>query len=150
MASDGAANDGFGGSVAVDGDTAVVGAVGSDRGGSAFVFVRSGDAWVQAAKLTASDAANYDRFGASVAIGEGYVIVGASGTDGGGDDEGSAYVFFGSEDAWEQVAELKADDAAGDDWFGASVAIDGDFVIVGASRDDLSGANEGSAYVFRK
>lgn len=96
-AGDGAANDQFGGSVAVSGDTVVVGALGNDDGGetsgSAYVFVRSGTKWVQQAKLTASDANTDDRFGESVAVSRDTVVVGATGDDDGGSRSGSAYVL---------------------------------------------------------
>jgi len=69
VAPDGAAGDYFGYSVAVDGDTAVIGAFNDDdngpNSGSAYVFIRSGSSWVQQAKLTASDGAEYDSFGIS-------------------------------------------------------------------------------------
>src|SRR5262245_21823419 len=67
-ASDAAANDQFGWSVSVSGDTVVVGALGDDNTGSAYVYVRTGGGWIQQQKLTASDAAANDRFGRSVAI----------------------------------------------------------------------------------
>jgi len=94
-ASDGAAGDEFGFSVAISGDTVVVGADGdnSDQG-SAYVFVKPGGGWATTsaftAKLTASDGAAGDYFGASVAISGDTVVVGA---DGDNSDQGSAYVF---------------------------------------------------------
>ena len=96
-ASDGAAADYFGYSVAISGDTGVVGAYGNDNekgsnSGSAYVFVRSGTTWTQQAKLTASDGAANDYFGVGVAISGDTVVVGAYGNDG----KGSAYVFVRS------------------------------------------------------
>ncbi len=81
-ASDGAAGDYFGSSVALSGDTALVGAAGDDVGvntdqGSAYVFVRSGTTWTQQAQLTASDGAAYDHFGSSVALSGDTALVGA-------------------------------------------------------------------------
>ena len=97
-ASDAAGGELFGSSVALDGDTAVVGAnFDSDAGfasGSAYVFVRSSGAWSQQAKLTASAAAMGDQFGKSVSISGDTVVVGANGDDtAAGADAGSAYVF---------------------------------------------------------
>jgi len=96
-ASDAAASDSFGRSVAVSGDTAVVGAVGDDDGGftsgSAYVFTRSGATWSQQAKLTASDAAAQDFFGTSVSVSGDTAVVGADRDDDAGFDSGSAYVF---------------------------------------------------------
>jgi hypothetical protein len=81
-ASDAADFDIFGYSVAVSGDTAVIGAYGDDHAGgnsagSAYVFVRSGETWIQQAKLTAADAAPYDEFGVCVAVSGDTAVVGA-------------------------------------------------------------------------
>ncbi len=96
-ASDGAAGDMFGVSVAISGDTAVVGAYHDDDNGadsgSAYVFVRSGSGWTQQAKLTASDGAAGDLFGVSVAISGDTAVVGAFYDDDNGADSGSAYVY---------------------------------------------------------
>ncbi|HND20040.1 MAG TPA: hypothetical protein PLB18_11735, partial [Acidobacteriota bacterium] len=154
-ASDGAASDIFGWSVAITGETAVVGARGDDIGantdqGSAYVFVRSGTTWSQQQKLTASDGAAFDQFGLSVAISGETVVVGAAGDDiGAAIDQGSAYVFVRSGATWSQQQKLTASDGAGDDEFGQSVAISGETVVVGAFLDDI-GANidQGSVYVF--
>ncbi len=159
-ASDGAADDAFGYSVAISGDTIVVGAYqdddnGSDSG-SAYVFGRNqggADAWGQVAKLLASDGADNDYFGRSVAISGDTVVVGANQDDDNGSDSGSAYVFQrnqGGADAWGQVAKLLASDGADGDRFGASVAISGDTVVAGAYYDDDNGSNSGSAYVFAR
>jgi uncharacterized protein (DUF2345 family) len=153
-ASDGAANDYFGASVAISGDTVVVGAYGDDSyKGSAYVFVRPGGGWATTstytARLTASDGAAGDQFGASVAISGDTVVVGAYYDDiGGKDNQGSAYVFVRPGGGWvdmTETARLTASDGAAGDQFGASVAISGDTVVVGAPYDD---GYKGSAYVF--
>src|SRR6266540_2518832 len=150
-ASDAAASDTFGLSVAVSGDTAVVGAISDDTdagpdAGSAYVFVRSGTGWSQQAKLTASDAASGDRFGDAVGISGNTVVVGASDA---ASDAGSAYVFVRSGTSWSQQAMLTASDAAASDLFGRSVAVSGDTAVVGAISDDTdAGPDAGSAYVF--
>ncbi|MDZ7800035.1 MAG: FG-GAP repeat protein [Trueperaceae bacterium] len=153
-ASDGADNDRFGSSVAIDGDYAIITAerddlTGTDEG-SAYAFKRSGDSWVEIDKLTASDAADDDLFGRSVAIDGDYAIIGADGDDLTGSNEGSAYAFKRSGDTWIEIDKLTASDAADGDRFGSSVAIDGDYAIIGALYDVLAGANEGSAYVFQR
>ena len=151
VASDPAADDLFGTSVAISGETVVVGAWNDDGAasanqGSAYVFVSSGLAWIQQAKLEASDAAAGDIFGGSVAISGETIVVGASFDDG---DEGSAYVFARSGGVWSQQQKLEASDAAAGDQFGRSVAISGETIVVGARRDDgAAGADQGSAYVF--
>ncbi len=157
VASDGAAGDFFGQSVAISGDTVVVGAYLDDVGanmfqGSAYVFVRSGTTLTQEQQLTASDGAMSDRFGQSVAISGNTVVVGAVMDDVAGNaDQGSAYVFVRSGTIWTQQQQLTASDGAANDFFGQSVAINGDTVVVGAARDDVGAHNtQGSAYVFER
>jgi hypothetical protein len=154
-AADGGLYDYFGYSVAIAGDTAVVGAYGADVGadtdqGSAYVFVRSGATWSQQAKLTASGSAAFDYFGYSVAIAGDTAVVGAIKNDvGGSDEQGSAYVFVRSGATWSQQAQLTAADGVADDYFGWSVAITGDTAVVGARYDEVGGNDrQGSAYVF--
>ena len=155
-ASDGEEWDWFGTSVAISGDTVVVGAdddvIGTNTDqGSAYVFVRSGDTWTQTAKLTASDGAADDSFGHSVAISGDTVVVGADGDD---NNKGSAYVFEKPAAGWAnmtQTAKLTASDGEDYDHFGYSVAISGDTVVVGAPLADGGGnCYKGSAYVFEK
>jgi hypothetical protein len=144
-ASDAVAHAFFGWSVAISGETIVVGAHQDDdtaRGsGSAYVFVRSGSTWMEQTKLTASDGAARDYFGYSVAISGETIVVGAYQYDG----SGAAYVFVRHGTRWIQQAKLTADDGAGADLFGSSVAIHGETVVVGASGDDYY---KGAAYVF--
>ncbi|MBI4750747.1 MAG: FG-GAP repeat protein [Acidobacteria bacterium] len=154
-AADGAASDLFGISVAIDGDTVVVGTRGDDVGananqGSAYVFVRSGTTWAQQQKLTASDGAANDNFGQSVAINSNTVVVGANLDDvGASGNRGSAYVFVRTGTIWTQQQQLTAAGGADNDQFGSSVAISGDTVVVGAFQVDVSGRfDQGSAYVF--
>ena len=153
-ASDRAADDRFGESVAVEGDTVVVGANGDDSSkGSAYVFKEPSGGWTdvtETAKLTASDRDPNDNFGWSVALEGDTVVVGVYEDDGG---RGSAYVFTQPNGGWAtdtQTAKLTASDRAAADWFGESVAVDGDTVVVGANGDDDNGLNSGSAYVFKK
>ena len=119
-----------------------------EASGSAYVFVRSGGAWSQQKKLTASDAAVTDEFGFSVAISGDMVVVGARFDDDAGEASGSAYVFVRSGGAWSQQQKLTASDAAATDEFGFSVAISGDTVVVGALFDSDAGDASGSAYVY--
>ncbi len=154
-ASDGAANDWFGYSVAVSADTTVVGAylddvVGTNTNqGSAYVFVRTGTTWSEQQKLTASDSAVNDLFGASVAVSGDTALVGAFADDvGANTDQGSAYVFVRSGTVWSAQQKLTASDGAANDWFGYSVAVSGDTAVVGASVDDVGViTDQGSAYV---
>ncbi len=143
-AADAAAGDSFGVSVAVSGNTAIVGALfDADAGldsGSAYLFdTTTGN---QSFKLTAADAAAEDFFGASVAISGNTAIVGADENDGVGIDAGAAYLFDTT--TGNQLFKLTASDAAEDDGFGNSVALSGTTAIVGAHFDN----NMGSAYLF--
>jgi FG-GAP repeat len=155
-ASDAAVDDLFGSSVAISGETVVVGAPFDDEGagdnlrGSAYVFVRSGGVWSQQQKLEASDAAPFAEFGYSVAISGETVVVGARISDGpAGLNQGSAYVFVRSGGVWSQQQKLEASDAVASDQFGFSVAISGETVVVGAWLDaGAGGGSQGSAYVF--
>jgi hypothetical protein len=151
IASDGGARDYFGGSVALSGSTAVVGAPGKTVGsnseqGAAYVFVESGGTWSQQAELTASDGAYLDQFGVSVAVDGGTAVVGAyNHTVGSNHWQGAAYVFVQNGETWRQQAELTASDGAAEDLFGYSVAVSGSTAVVGAYRHKLV---TGAAYVF--
>ena len=154
-AADAAKDDRFGISVAIDGNTVVVGAyqIGSGGPGSAYVFRTSdgGATYAEVAKLTASDATWRDFFGIYVAIDGNTVVIGAHGNDDAGDRSGSVYVFRTTDGGatYVEVAKLTASDGAALDYFGISVAIDGNTVVVGANGDDDAGSNSGSVYVFR-
>lgn len=151
----GAVRDYFGVSVAVSGDTAVIGQYASNGvdAGSAYVFVRSGTVWTQQAKLTASDAAAGDAFGNSVALSGSTAVVGAHFDDtAAGNNRGSAYVFVRSGTVWTQQAKLSpADAATAGSSFGASVAVSGSTAVVSAQSANAPGvANAGAAYVFAR
>jgi hypothetical protein len=154
-AADGAQDDRFGISVALNGDVVAVGAARDDIGsnadqGSAYVFARAGSSWLQIQKLAASDGAAGDQFGMSVALGETILAVGA-GNDaiGANAAQGSAYVYTFSGAYWLQQQKLKASDGAANDHFGVAVAVSGDAVAVGASGDKVgTRIGQGSTYVF--
>ncbi|WP_119564746.1 FG-GAP repeat protein, partial [Vibrio cholerae] len=152
MASDAEVNDYFGYSVSISGDTAVVGAANEDTGGSdagaAYIFTRNGTAWIQQAKLMASDAEANDIFGRSVSISGDTAVVGAIYEDTGGSNAGAAYIFTRNGTSWTQKAKLMASDAEANDYFGYSVSISGDTAVVGASREDTGGSDAGAAYIF--
>jgi len=149
-ASDGTTWNNFGWSVSIYGNVCIVGAkndyANGDGSGSAYIFRFDGGQWIEEQKLTASDAQANDFFGWSVSINSHVCLVGAR-----GDDEfaGAAYVFRHSGPNWVEEAKLVASGRAENDWFGTSVAIDGEVCIVGAVGDDDDGQQSGSAYVFR-
>ncbi|HTE05082.1 MAG TPA: hypothetical protein VK824_02720, partial [Planctomycetota bacterium] len=155
-ASDGAADDAFGCSVAVCDDTVVIGAVGSDpsdvfNAGAAYVFVRNGALWTEQAKLTTYHADAWDHLGVSVGVSGDTAVVGAKNADmHPAPDCGAACTYVRSGTTWTQQARLTASDATYSDGFGISVAVSGDTVVVGASEDDIgpTAKDAGSAYVF--
>ncbi|MEK6675279.1 MAG: hypothetical protein AABZ47_06440, partial [Planctomycetota bacterium] len=156
LAMDGAAFDGFGITVSVSGDTAVVGAYADDGAGSdsgsAYVFRRSGSSWVQEQKLLPSVAAAGDWFGYRVSVSGDVSIVGAPNTDDIPPNSGAAYVFrFDPSQSicgawWCEEQKLTALDAAAGDGFGSFVSVSGDVAVVGAPG---SFGGNGAAYVFR-
>lgn len=152
LASDGAAGDVFGTTIAISGDTALVGAHADDElgadSGSAFVFVRSGEVWTEQAKLVPSDGAAGDHFGVSVALEGDTAVVGAYLHDGIAGDAGAAYVFVRNAGVWSQEAKLMPGDAGGGERFGISVALSGNTALAGAYWDGVLGNQDGSAYVF--
>ena len=144
---DGAGNDLFGYSVSISGDYAIVGAYNDDPcgtdSGSAYIFTRDGESWVQQTMLTGRDISSGAFFGTSVSISGDYAIVGAY------KGFGSAYIFKRFGENWIEQAKLLPSDGAAADFFGCSVSISGDYAIVGASQADVNGLyNSGSAYIF--
>jgi hypothetical protein len=180
--------DNFGACVSISGDTVVVGAPGEDsnatgvngdqsnnsagNAGAAYVFVRSAGVWTQQAYLKASNTDASDLFGWSVAVSGDTLVVGAiyessnaTGVNGVQSDNsasfaGAAYVFVRSAGVWTQQAYLKASNTDARDYFGQSVRISGDTVVVGAyfessnamgvngDQSDNSARSAGAAYVF--
>jgi hypothetical protein len=150
----------FGYSVAVSGDAVLVGSpgdngAGSDRG-AAYVFSRDlggADGWGQVKKLTASDTADDVWLGNSVALDGSLAVVGAAWDDGGGTNRGAAYLFGrdqGGAENWGEVKKLTASDANNSDIFGYAVALDGDYVVVGAGWSEGGGTERGQAYLFAR
>jgi len=139
-AADGGSNTGFGWSVAVSGDTVVVGAnFYHHYTGAAYVFVRRGTTWSQQATLTAADGRQGDNLGWSVAVSGTTALVGAVNAH----HTGAAYVFVRGGATWSQQAELTP--TAGYGFAGHAVALSGDTAVVGA---DANNSNTGAAYVF--
>ncbi len=154
-APDGVSDDRFGAQVALQGTTAIVSAYfgsvsGVSESGSAYVIQNVGMPSEYFTELTYDDPTSGDYFGYSASLSGDTLVVGANRDDDDGIDSGSAYVFTLSNGAWQQVTKLTADDAAGDDLFGSSVAIDGDFIVIGAYGDDSGGSSSGAAYAFEK
>lgn len=147
--------DGFGASVAVFGDLALVGAPSATVGGVAergavYAYRRSGSTWAPEGVLTSDDGASLDGFGAALDLNGLSAVVGASGHDVGGNlNQGAAYVFVRDGQQWSRQAKLTANDGAAQDRFGGAVAIHGDTVLIGAADAIYAaGFYRGVAYLF--
>ena len=155
---DGVANDHFGRSVSLYGDTALVGAPDDDdkgsASGSAYVFNRlgNGGGWKQTAKLVATDGAAGDLFGEAVSLYGDTALVGARLDDDKAGSSGSAYVFehLSNGSDWVQTAKLVASDGSYGDEFGVSVSLYGDTALIGVYGDQEKGPASGSAHVFER
>lgn len=155
IASDPALDDAFGSAVAIDNETAVIGAPGADDvadgAGAVYVFLRGSDgSWSETIKLTAPDGMAGDAFGTAVAIDGNRLVVGAPFADStAAAQSGAAYLYrrdlFG---AWLFETKLEPTDGLLDDEFGASVAIEGAVVAVGSPLSDEGGADSGSVYLY--
>jgi hypothetical protein len=157
LAPDGEGADWFGHSVAISGDTVLVGAHGNDVIGSAYIFARNQGGmnnWGFVKKITPSDVDNAGDFGFSVAIDGDTILVGAPlSYNGSGELSGSAHVFerdHGGADNWGEMKKIEPAD--GDLWdrFGYSVSISGNTIVAGARTDDDNGSNSGSAYIYER
>ncbi|WP_100643641.1 hypothetical protein [Alteromonas facilis] len=155
-ASDGAAGDLFGISVAIDGDTIVVGAdlhdEKAENAGAVYVYKNNNNEWSQEAKLVASDAGKTDIFGVRVAISGDTALISArrDDIDELGVDAGSAYIFERSGSTWTQKMKLISPDGTADDRFGRSVALSGNTAIISAMNHDENGTDAGAVYVYQK
>jgi hypothetical protein len=160
-APDAAAGDAFGYRVAIDGDILAVATPATDAlaesTGSVYIFERAQPqtgSFVFRTKLMATDAAYRDRFGFAVDVDAttNTIAVGAVGDDNlpPGGDQGAAYIFQRVGGLWSQTAKLVASDRAPLDAFGASVALDGTRLVVGASGASVGATNTGAAYLFEE
>jgi hypothetical protein len=157
QASDGLPAPGFGKSVAISGDTVLVGSPIGDSGpppppdiGSALVFTRAGSAWSQQARLEAPDGCPYDSFGRALAVFGDTAVISRFGCPVGGDEPRRAHLFTRTGEVWTEQSKLVASDVTDSDHYAASVALDGNTAIVGATTAYNSAfMPTGAAYVFR-
>lgn len=154
-ASDANGSEFFGWSVALSGDTAVIGAPGEDTStitniGAAYVYVRNAGVWTQQAKLVTPTLVAFNALGQAAALSGNTAVVSCLGDDPFGfSNAGSVYVFNRTGNVWSMGTRLVASDAAADDSFGYSLAMSGDMIVIGVPRDDHSGfSNAGSVYIF--
>jgi hypothetical protein len=156
-ASDTAAGANFGWSVALSGNTALVGADGvtvdgKSRVGAAYVYTRSGTLWSQQAELLDPDADTGDTFGSSVALLGDTALVGADGATVEGESAaGAAYVYTRSGTSWTLQQTLSEPGPTSADAFGSSVALLGDTALIGADGATVDGeSGVGAAWVFTR
>jgi hypothetical protein len=143
-----AADDNFGASIALSGDTVFVGAVDSMvYVGKAYVFTRTGTTWTQQTQINSPDASIGDVFGAAVKLVDGVAYIGALNEAG----EGAVYRYTGSGATWTMVQKLTASDGASTDLFGASLAVQGDQMLIGApGKNNGNVGFAGAVYVFER
>jgi FG-GAP repeat len=150
------AADYFGFSVDISGNYAVAGAppdkVNGVVRGSAYVFERVNNSWIQTARLIANDGAANDEFGYAVSISGDYIAVSAYGDNTSVvDNHGSVYIFHRVAGVWTQEFKIRPGDFAEEDNFGWSISISGDNLIVGSISDDNGAiANTGSIYFYQR
>ncbi|PHS14845.1 MAG: hypothetical protein COA78_05540 [Blastopirellula sp.] len=152
LGSDGSRNDVFSLSMALDGDTALIGARGYDDEnytdiGAVYVFTRSNGVWSEQQIITADNPIQYGRFGDTVALDGEYAVIGVP--DSG--FAGSAYIYKQENGVWVEKQILQSVDGIDGDEFGTSVAISNTTVVIGARFDDHNNIDRaGSAYVFNE
>jgi len=140
-----ALDDQFGYSVAISGDTAIIGAMGDDdvgnNSGAVYVFKRTGETWSNQAKLSPSDLSENDRFGWSVSLDVDHAIVGS---------KSAAWIFRRSGETWAEFAKLLPSDKPFYYGYYRPVFLDGDYAIIGADSDSVEGESihTGAAYIY--
>jgi hypothetical protein len=140
----------FGRSVAIEGDTIVVGAPDADHpeagdnAGAVYVFNRSGDTWEQSAKLEAAEPRAHERFGNKLYL-DGNTLAVA------GDQDDALYVFVQDEDAWDQQAQLKLSLPTENHWRTVSLALYGDILVAGVTNTPFFAQDgSGSVYIYQR
>jgi hypothetical protein len=153
----GTESDGYddaGSAVALDGNTALVGALGAftqgSSAGATYVFQRSGSTWTQQARLVAQDPRSGARFGNAVALaGDTALIAADRASSAAGMDSGTVYSFTRLGDKWQQQQKLEVSDGSYSPGFGAALALSQDTLLVGAKEAERAGlSGVGAAYVF--
>ncbi|MFZ6027683.1 MAG: hypothetical protein ACOYYS_08215 [Chloroflexota bacterium] len=145
VAPNGRASEQFGYSLALDGETALVGIAPAYITGVAYAFTGSGSTWSEPQVLVSEEGDTFNGFGSSLALDGDTALVGASRAKLDGDRGGAFYVFTRSGNAWSRQAKLVAADASLGSFFGAAVALDGDIALIGAVKGN---GMMGAAYAF--
>ena len=136
----------FGNTVDIENGISVVGAWADN---SAFIFSKENNTWIEKQKITADDTVENDTFGSHISIENDVIVVGAAQNSNDNIKTGSAYIFVKETDIWEQKQKLIANDGSQDDYFGQSISIENDTILIGAPyADDESNSNSGSSYFY--
>lgn len=148
VAPDGAGNDLFGQSVALDGDIALVGAptftYNFQHNGWVYAYANVGGTWEQTQKIVPNDSTQGDQFGYAVGLSGDTALISTTGNQ---FSHGAAYVFENDAGTWTQMQRMSPADSASGDEFGNALALSGTTAIIGAERIVLDG-HQGAAYVF--
>lgn len=155
LPSDGKAEDHFGYSVAIDGNTALVGAHKVDINGvkdvgATYVYVTTENGWSQQAKLVAAPFSADDTVGGKVAVKNDIAVLGAMRRDEKGKDSGAVIIFERKVNEWKQTQILTAPDTKSGDAFGQSISLTENHLVVGAPRNDAMGEDSGAAYIYKR
>jgi hypothetical protein len=155
LASDGITGATFGFNVIIKGDVAVVSAptmkVGSnEKQGAVYIFTRSGTTWTQQPKITANDGIAGLDFGSSISLDGDYLAVGAVGAKLNGIMNGAAYIFVKGGNTWTQQTKILSTTPTPNGYFGCSVSLEGDLVVVGASDEVYAQIETGTAHIYRR
>jgi hypothetical protein len=155
--SDGVSTDWFGISVAISDTWSAVGTSNKEVSnnedqGQVYVFNRNGSVWSETSILTASDGSAGDYFGRNMDISRNYLVIGAAHKDVGSiTAQGKAYIYNGSGSVWSEEGIIIASDGQLHDFFGSSVAISGDWIVVGATGKNIgSDEDQGKVYFFSR
>lgn len=157
-ASDASEYDHFGTSVSLAGDMALIGAPDSNGlgfdSGSAYLFrfterSSNGSAWIEEAKLSASDGREGEKFGTSVSLSESLALVGAYNySEPNRTRPGAAYVFTLDGTSWQEHVKVIASSGTRNDAFGTSLSLTDQTALIGAPGDNQLGEHSGSAYLY--
>lgn len=151
-----ASGDSFGISVAISGDRIVVGSNSDDdlgsSSGSAYIYTRqSNNSWAFERKLLPNDGVSFDLFGTAVAIDGDRVVVGSPNENQVGFSTGAAYVFERTSGTnWTQRTKIAPSTLGASEQFGSAIAVSGDRIAFGVTRDDTAAKNAGAVYVYRR
>ena len=144
----------FGRDLVLAGDFAFIGAMGDDelgnRAGAVFIFESINGTWIETGKLLSTNPAENNLFGIHVDYDQGTLIVSELGDDDVINNSGAVYIYELIDGVWRQIDKLKAPDPIEDHYFGTSIAISGNTLIIGADLDDDLAQSSGAAYYYQK